>query len=857
MKANLSTLNLKATAAVSTILSRRKKKEDLFAYLNIAAEELARARDTSSALEKISQLIVPKFANWFSIDLIRSGQMEELVLAHEDPEMIQWARQFREAYPIDLRSDSGAAKVIKTGIPSFIPVVTREMIVSSVKEPERLEAILKLNLQSVITVALFNKDVITGVISFISSIDGKYYDKNDLSFAQNLANHIGLSLENARLNEQLQAGERKLEQILTELPAKVVFFRGKELVVETVNEAALRNWNKKRSATIGKPLLEILPEMSGQPFPLQLKEVFETGIAIAKKEIPASLKLPDGSFRTIYNDYFYQPLTDTEGNRIGVLATSLDVTDKVNSRMQLEKNEEELQAANEKLLATNEELAETQQNLQQLLNAVSESEFKFKNIILQAPVAIAIYKGPQFIIDVYNKKILEFWGRSAEEVAGLPLFEALPEAKDQGLEELLSNVYTTGERFIANELPVKIRRKGVLEDIWISFIHVPLWDLHGNIEGVIMICHEVTEEVTTRKEIERAYEQARLSKEAAQLGTFDMDLDKGTMEWDERCRTLFGISHNNKVTYNDDFVTGLHPEDRERITGIIKNEVMVQSESNGKYDVEYRTIGAEDGQLRWVRAKGQVYFNSKGEPKRFIGSVLDITEQKQDEQRKNDFIGMVSHELKTPLTSLNAIIQVMNAKLKESNDVFLAGASEKADKQVKKMINLVNGFLNVSRLESGKIVINKQFFKLDELILECITEISLSVTSHQVIFEQVKPTVVYADRDKIGSVISNLLSNAVKYSPKGKIIKVNCDILGNHAQLCVKDEGIGIKPNELKKLFDRYYRVQSNYTQNISGFGIGLYLSAEIIQRHNGRIWAESEIGKGSTFYFNLPIISA
>jgi signal transduction histidine kinase len=81
--------------------------------------------------------------------------------------------------------------------------------------------------------------------------------------------------------------------------------------------------------------------------------------------------------------------------------------------------------------------------------------------------------------------------------------------------------------------------------------------------------------------------------------------------------------------------------------------------------------------------------------------------------------------------------------------------------------------------------------------------------------------------------------------------------LGNHAQLCVKDEGIGIKPNELKKLFDRYYRVQSNYTQNISGFGIGLYLSAEIIQRHNGRIWAESEIGKGSTFYFNLPIISA
>jgi two-component system sensor histidine kinase VicK len=731
------------------------------------------------------------------------------------------------------------------------------MIVSSVKEPGRLEAILKLNLQSVITVALFNKDVITGVISFISSIDGKYYDEDDLSFAQNLANHIGLSLENARLNEQLQAGERKFEQMLIKLPAKVIFFRGGDLIIETVNEAALLTWNRNRSEVVGKQLLEILPELEGQPFPGQLKQVFETGVGIAQKEIPATLNLPGGGTKTFYSDYFYQPLTDRDGIRIGVLATSFDVSDKVNTRMRLEKNEADLKASNEELSATNEELGKVQQNLKELLTAVSYNESKFKNIIVQAPVAIAIFKGSQFVVDVYNEKVLEFWGRTAEEVNGLPLFDALPEVRGQGFEELLNEVFKTGERFIANEMPATLRRNGILENIWINFIYDPLRDLNGTIEGVIVVCHEVTKEVNTRKEIERAFEQARLSKEAAQLGTFDMDLEKGTMEWDDRCRTLFGISHNNKVTYDDDFVTGLHPEDRDRIIDVIKNEVMVQAVSNGKYDVEYRTIGAEDGQLRWVRAKGQVYFDYNGQPKRFIGSVLDITEQKQDEQRKNDFIGMVSHELKTPLTSLNAIVQVMTAKLKDNKDTFLAGASERADKQVKKMISMINGFLSVSRLESGKIVINKQPFELSELIRECIYETSISDTLHQFIFEPKKTIIVYADRDKILSVVTNLISNSLKYSPRGKIIEVKCDVKGSNVEVSVRDEGIGIEADQLHKLFDRYYRVQSSHTKNISGFGIGLYLSAEIIQRHNGNIWAESETGKGSTFYFSLPITSA
>lgn len=231
----------------------------------------------------------------------------------------------------------------------------------------------------------------------------------------------------------------------------------------------------------------------------------------------------------------------------------------------------------------------------------------------------------------------------------------------------------------------------------------------------------------------------------------------------------------------------------------------------------------------------------------------DITEQKQDEQRKNDFIGMASHELKTPLTSLTALIQVLQMKLKGDIDPFVPQALSKANLQTRKMISLINGFLNVSRLESGKLEIVRGLFDLNAEIAEQVDEIKLTVSSHIFHFENTGKMEISADHDKIGSVISNLLSNAVKYSPKGKNVYITCTAQPGEIQVSVRDEGMGIREQDLPKIFDRYFRAGSEHTRHISGFGVGLYLSAEIVERHGGRIWAESEKGVGSTFYFTLP----
>lgn len=353
--------------------------------------------------------------------------------------------------------------------------------------------------------------------------------------------------------------------------------------------------------------------------------------------------------------------------------------------------------------------------------------------------------------------------------------------------------------------------------------------------------------------LELALDQALLSKIAAQLGTFDMDLLQGTMEWDDRCRTLFGISHKKEVSYEKDFVNGLHPEDREQVLKVIK-DVFDKSKTNGDYDVEYRTIGAEDGAVRWVKAKGKAYFDLSDKPVRFIGSVLDITEQKTDEIRKNGFISMVSHELKTPLTSLKGYIQFLGQQARKKQDDQTFSILNRADMQINKMATMIKGFLDVSRLEAGKINLKRNPVDLNSLIVDVIEDLNVVSNTHTIKTFPCQPFVANVDEDKIASVISNLLSNAIKYSPVSGNIEVHCELVEDFAKISVKDEGLGIRPSDIERLFERFYRVEDNNSTVISGFGVGLYLCAEIIERHGGKIGVISKYGEGSTFHFTLPL---
>ena len=485
----------------------------------------------------------------------------------------------------------------------------------------------------------------------------------------------------------------------------------------------------------------------------------------------------------------------------------------------------------------------------------AEAEENMRNLVKQAPVGMCILKGsPLYVVEV-NDLFLDIIARERQAFTATPYWKSDPETRTI-YECITRHVLETGMSYRATAQEIRIMKAGKPATVYVDFLYEAMKDENGKAYAIMIVAIDVTSEIVSRKELESAYEQIRLSKEAAQLGTFDMDVTSGEMEWDERCRSLFGISHTEAVAYERDFIQRLHPEDQERVTTLI-NALFEKRMNDGIYDVEYRTIDAEDGKVRWVRAKGKVFYDEVDSPLRFIGSVLEITEQKQNEQRKNDFIGMVSHELKTPLTALSAIIQLSKNKISKTDEPFLTTAMGKAEQQVKRMTSMINGFLDISRLESSKMYLEKTSFEMAALIREVIAEYKWSTSSHVIELRECEHVMIEGDRDKIMSVVSNLISNAIKYAPKNDSIRVNCLVKDGVVQVSVADKGMGIKPQDIGHVFDRYYRIESKHTQHIAGFGIGLYLCAEIVRQHQGKIWVESQSGVGSTFYFTLPLQSA
>lgn len=357
--------------------------------------------------------------------------------------------------------------------------------------------------------------------------------------------------------------------------------------------------------------------------------------------------------------------------------------------------------------------------------------------------------------------------------------------------------------------------------------------------------------VTINKRLQESEQTLQMAIQSSGMETWNADLLTGLLNLSEKSLQIHGLDNPDGLTLKQ-YLDLVDPNYRDQVKDQISNAI----NNNGTFIIEYILHTKSENSSRWIRLSGVVRSNFEGQPVSILGTVQDITERKQDDERKSDFIGMVSHELKTPLTSLNGYIQILQFSAKKSDDVFTINMLNKANNQIAKMTKMINGFLNVSRLESGKIQINHQHFDLSKLLKETEEEAVTSFNSHQIIFVPVPEIWVNADPDKIGQVINNLISNAAKYSPLGSVIEVACTSSNGEALVSVRDRGMGIAKEDLPKLFERYYRVKGQIG-TIAGFGIGLYLCYEIIKRHEGNLWAESEIGQGSTFYFSLPLAPA
>ncbi len=298
------------------------------------------------------------------------------------------------------------------------------------------------------------------------------------------------------------------------------------------------------------------------------------------------------------------------------------------------------------------------------------------------------------------------------------------------------------------------------------------------------------------------------------------------------------------------WLTPVLAEDREKTENSFQDAFRRQK----NFDAEFR-IHHVDGTIHWCHATGKPYNRNDGSFAGYIGACIDITEQKHMQQQKDDFIGIASHELKTPVTSIKGYTQILERMLTRKGQDQEAAMMARMNVQINRLNNLIGDLLDVTKISAGKLQFNDVDFDFYPMVKELVEDLRLTTDQHELEEMHTGSGTVHGDRDRIRQVITNLVTNAIKYSPKATKIIIHCSLEHGEVVLCVQDFGIGIPKEKQEKVFEQFYRVSGDLQHTFPGLGLGLYISSEIIKREGGKIWVNSNEGEGSTFCFSLPVI--
>ena len=480
----------------------------------------------------------------------------------------------------------------------------------------------------------------------------------------------------------------------------------------------------------------------------------------------------------------------------------------------------------------------------------SQSLLTTVSIILNSSFPMFLWWGPE-LVQFYNDAYRPSLGNAGKHphALGQRGEECWPEIWPV-IKPLIDQVLTTGKPIWSENQLIPIYRNNKLEDVYWTFGYSRVIDESGKAAGVLVVCTETTAQVQSFNALQDAKKELEFAIESAELGTWDLNPITNHFIGNDRLKSWFGVEKQHEVDLKDALEVIIE-EDRVKVTNAILKAL--EKGSDGNYSVVYTIQNPKDKIKRIVAAKGKAMFDIEGNATRFSGILEDVTEDYQLQLRKDEFISVASHELKTPITSISASMQILQ-KFTKTEDLpdKVSLFINKASNNLNKLVHLLDDLLNVTKIQQGQLALNKTSFNLTELIKDCCEHIHTG-GSHEFIITGPDFLLVDADYRRIDQVMVNLLNNAIKYSPQAKKVEISITGDDHNATVLVRDFGIGINPDKLPHLFDRYYRVDALGHQ-FSGLGLGLYISSEIINRHGGKIGADSTLGDGSTFWFTLPI---
>lgn len=298
---------------------------------------------------------------------------------------------------------------------------------------------------------------------------------------------------------------------------------------------------------------------------------------------------------------------------------------------------------------------------------------------------------------------------------------------------------------------------------------------------------------------------------------------------------------------------GVDPKN-ERMTTLLQRLEKLNKDNTSfeEYEVTYHFNNVGERTLL-INAKKLVFANVM--TNFILLGIEDITRRKLVERQKDDFVGYVTHELKTPITSISAFIQLLQGHHSKTGDKKSQFLLAKVAGQLDRLTKLLNSFTHVYKAQNGMLELQKEVLDLQELVHETVEMFQYTTTTHTISIDGAITKPISMDKERIRQVIINLLINAIKYSPDSDTVVVKMNEEANDAVISIQDFGPGI-PNDVQtKIFERFFRVRtSDQGYTVKGLGLGLYIALEIIKAHSGKLWVESAEGKGSTFSFSLPL---